>query len=71
MDSYKLENIDSEDLNDTLCKIESSFGIYFTEDELPPKLSFGKFCNLIESKITGVNIESCTSQQAFYKLRML
>jgi hypothetical protein len=32
MDTYKLENIDSEDLNDTLCLIESSFGIKFTED---------------------------------------
>jgi hypothetical protein len=36
---------------------------------LTAKLSFGKFCNLIESKITLSNIESCTSQQAFYKLR--
>jgi len=69
MDTYKLENIDSEDLNDTLRSIEFSFGIQFTDDELTLKLSFGEFCNLIENKITGVNIESCTSQQAFYKLR--
>lgn len=69
MDNYKLVNIDSEDLEDTLYLIECSFGIKFKEDELTAGLSFGKLCNLIESKLTGVNIESCTSQQAFYKLR--
>lgn len=66
---YELKNIDSEDIEDLLVKVETSFDIKFVGDELVHITTFGQLCDHISSKIQLDNSDDCTSQQAFYKLR--
>ena len=65
----KLENIDSEDIDDLLVEIEKSFEISFADAELSSITTFGQLCDLVMEKIKLENVDSCTTQQAFYKLR--
>jgi hypothetical protein len=65
----KILEIDSEDLETILIKIEQSFDIKFGINELKNAQTFGDFTSIILSKINGENTTDCTSQQAFYKLR--
>lgn len=69
MTDYQLNNIDPEDIEDLLAKVETSFGIKFVGDELVYITTFGQLCDYIAEKIQLVNSDDCTSQQAFYKLR--
>ncbi|MBD1422620.1 acyl carrier protein [Sphingobacterium chuzhouense] len=64
-----LENIDSEDIDDLLTEIEKSFEIFFTDAELSSITTFGQLCDLVMEKIKLENVDGCTTQQAFYKLR--
>ena len=66
---YELKNIDSEDIEDLLVKVETSFDIKFADDELIHITNFGQLCDHIANKIQFDNSDDCTSQQAFYKLR--
>jgi hypothetical protein len=66
---YELKNIDSEDIEDLLVKVESSFDIKFTDNELIHIKTFGQLCDHITNKIQLDNSDDCTSQQAYYKLR--
>ncbi|WP_276974499.1 hypothetical protein [Flavobacterium filum] len=66
---YELKNIDSEEIEDLLAKVETSFDIKFVGDELVHITSFGQLCDYISNKIQLDNSDDCTSQQAFYKLR--
>lgn len=60
----------TEDINlGILPIIEESYGIRFEGDELKNVRTFGILCDIILSKITNQNMNDCTSQQAFYKLR--
>jgi acyl carrier protein len=68
MTTYRLKDIDYEDLEDLLVKVEKSFGIKFVENELKQE-TFGELCEYITNKIELENTEDCSSQQAFYKLR--
>lgn len=67
--NYELKNIDSEDIEDLLVKVENSFDIKFVGDELIHITTFGQLCDHIANKIQLENSDDCTSQQAFYKLR--
>jgi hypothetical protein len=69
MTPYELTNIDSEDIEDLLVKVETSFGIEFVGDELVHITNFGQLCDHIVDKIQVDNSNGCTSQQAFYKIR--
>lgn len=69
MTDFELQNIDPEDLDDLLVKVEKSFDIKFGDTELMSIKTFGEFCDLIVNKIQLDNSDDCTSQQAFYKLR--
>ncbi|MBO9700355.1 MAG: hypothetical protein J7604_09120 [Sporocytophaga sp.] len=69
MKEFELKDTDSEDIDDTLRKVESSFDIEFTDDELFHLKTFGELCDHIINKIQLVHSDDCTSQQAFYKLR--
>jgi hypothetical protein len=69
MASNKLKDIDPEDFEFFLREVESSFGIWFENYELAHISTLGEFCDYISDKIQLQNIEDCTSQQAFYKLR--
>ena len=69
MGDFELCNVDPDDINDLLLKVESSFCIKFVSNELVHILNFGEFCTLVTNKIQLKNVDNCTSQQAFYKLR--
>lgn len=64
LDAYEIEN-----LEDCIPSIEEMYMFKFEKGETQTVKNFDEFCNLIISKIDFENIESCTSQQAFYKLR--
>jgi acyl carrier protein len=68
MTDYELKNIDSEDIDDLLVKMEKSFGIEFSVNELTYISTFGQLCDHVSNKIKLANVNDCTSQQAFYKL---
>ena len=67
--TIELKNIDPEDISDVLVKIEKSFGFKFGDTELKNVKTFGELCDIITSKIHGANVNDCTTQQGFYKLR--
>lgn len=69
MIDYELINIDPDDIGDVLVKVERSFNIKFVGDELQDIDTFGKLCDHITNKIQLENVNDCTTQQAFYKLR--
>jgi hypothetical protein len=69
MVDYQLKNIDPEDIERLLVKVEASFGIKFFENELVDVRTFGQFCDHVISKIHLEDSNNCTTQQAFYKLR--
>jgi acyl carrier protein len=64
-----LSTIDPEDVGDVLLKIERSFNIRFTDQDLKHIKTFGALCDLVVEKVKQVQSDSCTTQQAFYKLR--
>jgi hypothetical protein len=64
-----LSSIDPEDVSDVLLKIERSFNIRFTDEDLTHIKTFGALCDLVVEKVKLVQADSCTTQQAFYKLR--
>ena len=69
MKELELKNIDPEDIEDLIGKIENSFDIKFGVSELAHINNFGQLCDYIADKISLDNIDDCTTQQAFYKLR--
>jgi hypothetical protein len=64
-----LSTIDPEDIGEVLLKIERSFNIRFTDEDLTHIKTFGALCDLVVDKVKHVQSDSCTTQQAFYKLR--
>ena len=64
LDVYEIENIE-----DCISEIEKMYDFKFEDNELESVKNFEEFCDLIIEKINSRNVESCTSQQAFYKLR--
>ena len=65
----KLEDIDTEDIEDVIGKMGRSFNIEFLPNELKGTKTFGELCDRIMAKIDLESRDDCTSQQAFYKLR--
>ena len=69
MTELELKNIDLEDIEDLLAKVEKSFNIKFVSGELTALSTFGELCDHITNKIQFDHSDNCTTQQAFYKLR--
>ncbi len=69
MINYELRNTDSEDIEHLLLRVENSFNIKFVSNELVYITTFGQLCDHITNKIQLEDVKTCTSQQAFYKLR--
>ncbi len=67
--AFNLNNVDPEELGDVLVKIERSFNISFEDTSVNDVKTFGKLCDIVVEKVKHVNNESCTTQQAFYKIR--
>ena len=71
MTNYKLENIDIEDIEQVLQKVENTFEFRFENNELMNIKNFGELSDAIKNKITLEHKENCTTQQAFNKLRKI
>lgn len=69
MRNYKLRDVDAEDIEDFLLEVQTSLGIRFVQNELIYITTFGELCDHIAGKIKLDNVDDCTSQQVFYKLR--
>ncbi len=69
MDSNKFTKYEIEDIEFFLPKIEDSFNVKFEANELIGIKTFGELCDHIKNKIKLEDSDTCTSQQAFYKLR--
>ncbi|MBC7557526.1 MAG: hypothetical protein H7195_11260 [Chryseobacterium sp.] len=67
--SNELINSDPLDIEDLLTKVEKSFDIKFVDNEFVDVKTFGELSDRIIDKINLENSDSCTTQQAFYKLR--
>ncbi len=68
-EEFLLNNVDAEDLEGLLLKVEDSFGIKFCDDDFLNISTFGQLCELVSNKIQLEDTDTCTSQQVFYKLR--
>lgn len=69
MEKFDLKNLDPLDIDDAILKIEKSFNLKFKKNEFSEVKTFGEFSDIIINKIQLENIENCTTQQAFYKIR--
>lgn len=69
MEDIKLENYGSEDIDDVLLNLGKSFAINFDEGAFKEVKTFGDICEVIQSQLSYAHVESCTKQQAFYKIR--
>ena len=67
--AFNLNCVDPDELGDVLVKIERSFNISFEDTSVNDVKTFGKLCDIVVEKVKHVNNESCTTQQAFYKIR--
>lgn len=65
---FRLQDIDSDDLSDIVATIEASFRIKFDKDSSDIK-NIGELCDYVVVKLNLEDVNDCTSQQAFYKLR--
>ena len=60
---------ETEDVEYVLKIIEESYNIRFETNELAHVNTFGELCDYIISKIDLKDVNDCSNQQAFYKLR--
>ena len=65
----QLRNIDPDDVADVLMKVQKTFDFKFGDTELRDVKTFGELCDIITAKVQGDDVENCTTQQGFYKLR--
>jgi len=68
-DNIKLENIDPDDIEGILVRLEKSFGIKYTGNAFNHAKTFGDICDIIETHINREHKDDCTTQQAFYRVR--
>jgi len=67
--AFNLNNVDPEDIGDVLVKIERSFNIRLDDTSCKDVKTFGKLCDIVVENVKQTNNDSCTTQQAFYKIR--
>lgn len=66
---YHLNEVDPEDVSDTLVKLQRSLGFTFSHDELAKVTTYGELSHLVHAKLQDRHINDCSTQQAFYKAR--
>jgi len=67
--NFQLINVDPDEIEDLLVKIEKSLGLHLASDTFEGVTTFGKLCDVIEANIKMEDVDDCTSQQAFYKFK--
>ncbi|MDR6803129.1 hypothetical protein J2Y45_000399 [Dyadobacter sp. BE34] len=58
-----------DDIEDLIASVKSEFNVKFDNDDFVSVKSVGQLFDVIVNKVPLSNSETCTSQQAFYKLR--
>lgn len=58
-----------DDIEDLIASVESEFNVKFHNDDFVSVKSVGQLFDVILNKLPLSNSETCTSQQAFYKIR--
>lgn len=66
-----LSSYDSLDVDEVVNKIEKTLHLKFDERDFEEVKTYGEFENLVLNKIEGTEMNDCTSQQSFYKLRKI
>lgn len=67
---YTLQNVDPDDITlDIIPEIEKSFDFKFINLELAGVKTFGDFCDAVSAKVIAKDVDDCTTQQSFYKVR--
>jgi hypothetical protein len=69
-DIAKLNDYEAEDIGDILGTLEKSFALKFDKNAFENVKTFGDMCEVIESHIDYDDVDDCTTQQAFYKIRL-
>ncbi len=67
--AFNLNNVDPDNIDNVLGKIQRSFDIKFEEEDLHNVKTFGNLCDAVVKKVKLKNSDGCTTQHAFYKLR--
>lgn len=67
--AINLNNVDPEDIDIVLTKIQHSFDIRFVQEDLNHVKNFGELCDVVIKKIKLKHSDTCTTQHAFYILR--
>ncbi|WPU94965.1 hypothetical protein SNE25_05445 [Mucilaginibacter sabulilitoris] len=67
--AFNLNKVDPVEIGDVLVKIEKSFNIRLDDTSCKNVKTFGKLCDIVVEKVKQTNNDSCTTQQAFYKIR--
>jgi len=65
----KLSQYDILDITDIFLKIEKTFEVKFDDNEFEDVTNFGQIIDRATENISSNHDSSCTSQQAFYKLK--
>ena len=65
----KLDNYEDDDIFDVVVKLEKSIGLKFEKDAFYNVQTFGDMCDIFTNYLQGDNLDDCTTQQAFYKVR--
>jgi len=66
-----LTKYDGLDIDEVLISIEKSLRLNFNDEDFGDIRTYGDFETFVLSKINGEEMNDCTSQQAFYKLRKI
>ncbi|WP_149241675.1 hypothetical protein [Dyadobacter sp. 32] len=69
MATLTLESAHYEDIEDLLAAVEGDFQMKFSDGDFANIRSVGQLCDTIADKVPLIDSETCTSQQAFYKIR--
>jgi len=69
VEDSKLQDIELQDVEDTLGYIAKALELNLAYDAFSETKTFGDICQVFQDNIAYQNEESCTSQQAFYKIR--
>jgi hypothetical protein len=69
-DILTLENFDDEEIFDIVHLLEKSFELEFDKNAFWDVKTFGDMIDVFENHIKGENRDDCSSQQAFYKVRL-
>ena len=67
--TYDLSDIDPDEISGVLLKIERSFQIRIGQEDILMVETFGDLCDMVTNKVKGIDSQTCTTQQAFYKIR--